>query len=428
LTIGGVNLASSDNRQNKLMIIGSMDEFCALVRKAQERGIYTIVCDGYANGPAKAIADEAYTIDPRDTDRIAELCMDLGVDAVFGTFSDLLAECLVDIADKAGLPCYAKPERFAALRDKAKMNCMFEELGIPAPRAAQVHRESIEGDIADLRMPLVVKPVNGYGSRGVYVVETPDEIAERFDEIVSYSSFDFILAEEYNTGHEFNMMNWMLDGEPVTLSIADREKSQEVPHAIPHISRLVYPSVFTDEVLDDARDIVRKVAAYVGIETGPLCMQFFWSPDQGIQVCECAGRLFGYEHELLELASGLSVEELILNHLFDRDALVRQLRAHDAHLPKLAAGLYFHGYEGEVADVSAAVALLDEPYVVDGLVYYQPGDVIGHEVGAKPYVARYYVESSDRIELDRITQHMFEKCCVADGSGNNLLYKNQLNG
>ena len=311
-------IAKGHMMQQKLMVLGSMDEFCALVKRAQERGIYTIVCDGYADGPAKAIADESYDIDPRKTDEIAQLCKCLGVDAVFGTFSDLLAECLVDIADKAGLPCYAKPDRFSTLREKTKMNVMFDELGIPAPRVAQVHRDSIAADIAELRTPLVVKPVNGYGSRGVYVVETADDIAERFDEIASYSSFDFILAEEYNTGHEFNMMNWILDGEPVTLSVADREKSHEIPYAIPHVSRIVYPSRFTDDVLVDAREIVRKVAAYVGIETGPLCMQFFWSPGEGIQVCECAGRLFGYEHELLTLASGFSIEDLILNYLFDQ--------------------------------------------------------------------------------------------------------------
>ena len=414
--------------QQKLMVLGSMDEFCALVKRAQERGIYTIVCDGYADGPAKAIADESYDIDPRKTDEIAQLCKCLGVDAVFGTFSDLLAECLVDIADKAGLPCYAKPDRFSTLREKTKMNVMFDELGIPAPRVAQVHRDSIAADIAELRTPLVVKPVNGYGSRGVYVVETADDIAERFDEIASYSSFDFILAEEYNTGHEFNMMNWILDGEPVTLSVADREKSHEIPYAIPHVSRIVYPSRFTDDVLVDAREIVRKVAAYVGIETGPLCMQFFWSPGEGIQVCECAGRLFGYEHELLTLASGFSIEDLILNYLFDREAMVQQLKAHDAHLSGLAAGLYFHGYEGEVADSSVAEALLDDPSVVDGLVYYQPGEHIGHGVGAKPYVVRYYLEADDREKLDSITQRFYDTCRVADPMGKNLLYSNQLNG
>lgn len=415
-----------DQLQHKLLILGSMDEFCALVEHAKARGIYTVVCDGYADGPAKELADERYDIDPRKTSEIAELCKSLEVDAVFGTFSDLLAECLVDIADKAQLPCYATPDRFSFLREKTKMRTMFRQLGIPTPRSTCVHCDSIAADIANLNTPLVVKPVNGYGSRGVYVVDSAPQIEELFEEIAGYSSFDYIIAEEYNTGHEFNMMNWIMDGEPVVLSIADREKSQEIPLAIPHVSRIVYPSKFTDDVLEDARTIVGKVARYVGIENGPLCMQFFWSPDTGIQVCECAGRLLGYEHELLTLSSGFSIEELILNHLYDHEAMAKQLSEHDAHLRTIAAGLYFHGYERMVADTSAAEALLKEESVVDGIVYYRPGDRIGHGVGAKPYVVRYYLTGTSREEVDRLTGYLYSACRIDDETGHNLLYRNQL--
>ena len=45
---------------HRLVILGSMDEFVDLVECAKKRGIYTIVCDGYEDGPAKAHADKAY--------------------------------------------------------------------------------------------------------------------------------------------------------------------------------------------------------------------------------------------------------------------------------------------------------------------------------------------------------------------------------
>ena len=45
---------------HRLVILGSMDEFVDLVDCAKKRGIYTIVCDGYEDGPAKAHADKAH--------------------------------------------------------------------------------------------------------------------------------------------------------------------------------------------------------------------------------------------------------------------------------------------------------------------------------------------------------------------------------
>ena len=59
---------------HRLVILGSMDEFVDLVECAKKRGIYTIVCDGYEDGPAKAHADKAYLEDVRHTDAIAEIC------------------------------------------------------------------------------------------------------------------------------------------------------------------------------------------------------------------------------------------------------------------------------------------------------------------------------------------------------------------
>ena len=59
--------------QHKLVILGSMDEFIALVKQAKACGIYTLVCDGYPDGPAKAFADKSYDIDIRDVDGVAAM-------------------------------------------------------------------------------------------------------------------------------------------------------------------------------------------------------------------------------------------------------------------------------------------------------------------------------------------------------------------
>lgn len=408
---------------HKLVVLGSMDEFVELVKAAQRRGIYVIVCDGYENGPAKKVADKSYTIDVRNTDSIAQMCKDEQVDGIIASFSDLLAECLVNIADKAGLPCYSTPDKFATLREKTRMKKMFSELGIPYPVSTEVHRETLIEDVEKIGLPCVVKPVNGYGSRGIYKFDTIEEIESHFDEITSYSDFDYILAEEYNDGFEFNMMTWLVDGKPQVLSIADREKSVEIPNAIPHVSRCAYPSRLINEVYEEALSILEKVAAYVGMTTGPLSMQFFYKPGEGIQVCECAGRLFGYEHELVTLASGLSIEELLIDYVYDEAALREKLAKHTPFFSCCSAGLYFHGYEGKVEKVTAPNS---SEYIKEILPYYQPGEVIKHGVGAKPYVIRYYISAPNRDTLDAVTEELFNSVKVHGENNVELLYKNQM--
>ena len=139
---------STDN--HRLVILGSMDEFVDLVECAKKRDIYTIVCDGYEDGPAKAHADKAYLEDVRHTDAIAEICKKEQADGIIASFSDLLAECMIDIADAAGLPSYLKPEGEKFLREKPLMKQMFQELGIASPRYKKIRLDTLEDDFAGM--------------------------------------------------------------------------------------------------------------------------------------------------------------------------------------------------------------------------------------------------------------------------------------
>ena len=143
---------STDN--HRLVILGSMDEFVDLVECAKKRGIYTIVCDGYEDGPAKAHADKAYLEDVRHTDAIAEICKKEQADGIIASFSDLLAECMIDIADAAGLPSYLKPKGEKFLREKPLMKQMFQELGIASPRYKKIRLDTLEDDFAGMAFPL----------------------------------------------------------------------------------------------------------------------------------------------------------------------------------------------------------------------------------------------------------------------------------
>lgn len=413
--------------QQRLMILGSMDEFIELVKKARKRGIYTVVCDGYADGPAKKYADKSYDVDIRKVDEIVEVCKKEQLNGIIASFSDILFEYLVKIAYRAGLKTYCTPRRSIFLRAKSEMKQMFLELGIPTSASKKIHRSFHEEDITEFSFPMVIKPIDGYGSRGIYIVDNIDELHQRFDDVTMYSTYpDNILIERYNDGYEFNMMSWIMDGEVYVISVADREKSCEIKGDIPHVSRVTYPSRIMNLVMDDAKDILKKVADFVGIQTGPLSMQFFYKPGEGIEVCECAGRFFGYEHELVTYGSGFDIEELLLDYVYDEESMKQRIQSHNPYFKEVVAGLYFHGHEGRVADLTNAKALIEKVSPLQSMVYYQEGEDISHGVGAKPYLARLYVQGESYDSLDLLTQELFEKMEIKDSEGRNLVYHNEI--
>ncbi len=411
---------------HKLLILGSLGEFVQLIEMAKSRGIYTIVCDGYPNSIGKAHADKAYDIHVGDIDAIVTMCREEGVDGIITSFSDYLFECMVKIAEKAGLKCYFDTEHLHYYRDKSQMKEMLTSLDIGTPAYCCVEKDFSEEVFKDFHFPVVVKPIDKYGSRGVQVLDSIEEIRSQFDHTCATSEIKKILVEEYHDGYEFNMMTWVLHGKVQVISIADREKTPIGNHQIPISTRNVYPSKRMERVYEKAKEILQKTADYTGQQSGALSMQFFWKPETGVQVCEIAGRFFGYEHELVEYAGGLNIEKLLLDYVYDEPAIEETFRDYTPYFSKTSAVLYFHGKPGmHTDDQTKARELAKTPGTVESWLFYQDGEeVIEH--GPNPYVARYYVTGETRAQVDEVTCHFFRNMSVTDKEGREVLYQNQI--
>ena len=233
--------------KHRLLILGTLGEFVQLVKKSKERGYYTIVCDGYPDGPARQYADASYVIPVTDIDAVAELCQKEKVDGIITSFSDLLMECMVKIAEKAGLPCYLRPEQLCWYRDKSACRELLSKLGLPTPGfvkvpAAEQNEYKLAEITAGLKYPLISKPLDKYGSRGIFIIKDQEQLAGSVRKTAEFTDLDEILIEEYNDGFEFNMMTWVSDGKVNVISIADREKTQPEADMLPISTRNVYPS------------------------------------------------------------------------------------------------------------------------------------------------------------------------------------------
>ena len=417
---------------HRLLILGTLGEFVQLVQKAKQRGYYTIVCDGYPDGEARAYADASYVLPVTDTDAIAELCKKERVDGIITSFSDLLMECMVKIAAKADLPCYLKPEQIPWYRDKSVCRQTLSKLGLPTPGYVKIpvslscEPDKIKQLVHSLSYPLISKPMDKYGSRGIFIVRDQEQLVQCVHETAKFTDLKEILIEEYNDGFEFNMMTWVVDGTVKVISIADREKTQFEIGALPESTRNVYPSRLLNEVEGPATDLLQSYIAYTGQKEGPLSMQFFWKPGEGIQVCEIAARFFGYEHELTDMVYGFNMEELLLNYVYDKDRAAEMLLNHDIHKPKIhGAVLYFHGRQKQIRDQHIAYELAKEKAVVKPWVFYEDGEeVVAY--GPNPYLALYYIAADSREELDAIAAHFFEKMSMTDTNGEEIVFQNKL--
>lgn len=417
-----------NENSHTLLILGGLDEFVPLVQLAEKRGIRTIVIDGYPEAPAKRIASKAYTIDIHNTEKIAEIARKEQVQAITTAYSDILLECMVKIADAAHLPCHLTPSQLPYYRDKSVTLKTCEKLNIPIPKSTVITENFSDEQLEGMAFPMVIKPLDLYGSRGLTVVHSTGEIRRYFNKALSISSRHELLTEEYDSGFEFNIQCWVRHGQVHVLGLCDREKTTFDPRTVPFSTRNIYPSRLISGVYDGAVDILQKYIAFTGQTEGPLAMQFFWSEDSGIRVGEIAARFLGYEHELIEYADGLSIEDLLLSAAFDDGRVDELLNRCNPFGNRSAAVLYIHARDGILADQHTVVEASRNPDsawhsdLKKAQLFYHEGERIG-QPQSMPYFARFDLTAPTRKQIDKDTRLLLSSLTAVGKNGEELLRK-----
>lgn len=406
---------------HRLVIIGSLYENIALVSTAKMKGYYTIVCDGYKNGPAKELADKSYTIDVRNVDQIAEMCVAENVDGIIGSYSDLIFEKITEIANRVGLKWYISPEQLKFYRDKlCEKELLTKVSGAKAPECICINDTSELERINNISYPVVVKPLDMWGSRGVRVAYDENELRLNIKLAQEISQKKSIMIEELMTGDEYNSMAYVYNGKVHLLGIGDREKNKPKEKEIPTVNRIVYPSKKADELWLKVQDIMQRYIELTGQTAGIISMQFFYD-NNGIHPIEMVGRILGYEHELITMCSGLSIEELLLAYVYDERSIPDLLSKYQMRKDRFAAGLYFTGVHGKkIKDQSALYRLSSRELVKDHLYFYKEGEVIDN-TSEKSYYARLYIQASTREELDRECRLIFNEMHILATDGGQIL-------
>ncbi len=177
----------------KILILGGGFQQLPAIRKAHELGLTVLLADYLPDAPGRREADQSFLISTRDRDKILELARGEDVDGILAFASDPAEETAAYVAEKMGLPggMYAAA---GILGNKRKFREFLAMHRIPAPR-----HFSMDYPDSDLPYPIVVKPLDSSGSKGVTILRSYDagRLLRAYQAAVSYSLSGQAMAEEY---------------------------------------------------------------------------------------------------------------------------------------------------------------------------------------------------------------------------------------
>lgn len=408
----------------RLLILGSVEDFTVLTKEAVKRGIYTVVVDSSPNGEAKQYANKSYDVSIDDEDGINSIIKYEKIDHILTSYSDNLFEYMVKYSDKNNLPCYCSIDKVRYLRDKFLMKEMLNQLDIPIAPSQKIDLKHCAEKEINISYPFVVKPVDGWGSKGIYVVNNYNELKEIINESANYATDDnTVLLEEKNIGHELNIMSWVKNGKITFAEFSDREVSGGDKHTIPHYNRVIFPSVYREDIIETVRGYLLKVAEFMGIKEGPLSTQLFFDKESGkISIGEVAGRFFGVEQEISRVINGVSLNSLLINMAYNPEENINELNNYEREIDHCSLVVYIKAKKGVVRDLGNIEDFIHDSHIDKAVVYAYPGV----STTSLPVLMCVYAHFDNRKEADEFTANIYDKLYIPGLDGENLAVKNYL--
>ena len=409
-----------------ILILGSQHYFEELAKTCIENGYYTIVCDNYTNGPAKKIAHKSYNVDVFDIKQMEKICIENEVSGIVTGFSDVLMEAYVPLCEKMGLKCYLSDEQLKIIRNKQIMHQILGEFGVKTMQRKVIYLQDIEQQLIGFKFPAVIKPIDGYGSRGVFKVNSIREIKEKYTEVENISKKRSVIIEEYNLGKEYNFFAWVKDGKGYLIYICNREKFTFSPNDIGLVYKFIYPSSVYEKLFSSVIEYMEKIIQAYKIQDGPLAVQMFYDGNE-VVINEATLRLFGNgDHRIAFYLSGLKIEQILIEYSMGRGyskSLISKLENYNPRDTTIIAQIQLYGKEGYIKEIDGVSTIKEMPNVSNIELYYQQGECIRNKGLKRETIGMVFFKVDRYDDIEKKLDEIYNVLHIIGDNGEELLYR-----
>lgn len=301
------------NGRRKLLLLGGSAQQIVAIETAKRLGYETVLCDFLSDNPGQHHADHFYLVSTTEKEAVLEVARREHVDGVLAYASDPAAPTAAYVAEKLGLPGspYASVE---ILCSKDKFRAFLAEHGFCTPKARGYDRiADAQRDLENgvFRFPVMAKPVDSSGSKGVVRIDGTDRLAEQLDYSMSFSRGKRIVVEEYveKFGYQIAGDGLSIDGKLVFRYFANDHFNPNCVNPFVPISAS-FPYNMPSEVQDKVHETIQRLLTLLGMKTTTYNFDMRIDKDYNVYLMEVAPRDGGnYIPDVIQYATGVDLVE-----------------------------------------------------------------------------------------------------------------------
>lgn len=387
--------------KRSVLIFGVGELQLSIINRANAMGLFTVGIDPCEDAYAKDACAAFEVVGGQDFEGTLAVAKKYNVSAIVTAATDKPLVMMARVAKELRLPFYSV-ETAQWSTDKYQMKQRFLEGSVPCAQGRLIHNAD---EAKDLYFPVICKPRDNSGSRGVKLCRDITELQTCINEAFEVSKLDTVLVEEYIEGREFSIESLHYEGTSEVIQFTEK-KTTEFPYNVELGHK--QPANLTDDQRDKIRDIIAKIATCMQFENCPSHTELKVN-DRGIFVIETSPRLGGdyITSTLTPLSTGINLEDQLL-HI----ALGEKVDTKTGRVEKASGVCFFSLPEGKVEHIDPSIEdVISWPSVYSFELKLKVSDQINPITSSLSRYGQFVVAGNTRQDVDDLIKQYENKIC-----------------
>lgn len=297
----------------KLMLLGGMRYLVPVIEAAHKLDVYVITCDYLPNNIAHKYSDEYCNVSILEKDKVLEKAKELKIDGILSFACDPGVVTAAYVAEKMGLPSSGPYESVEILQNKGKFRKFLTENNFNVPVAKQY--TDIETALNDTEMfnwPVIVKPTDSAGSKGVTKVEEKDKLKDAINYALKFSHSNEFIIEDFleKVGDSSDCDSFSIDGKLkfVSFSAQKFDENCENPYTP---AAYTWPALISKIHQEELTNEIQRLLTLLNMKNSIYNIETRECTNGKAYIMECSPR--GGGNRLAEMVRYMTGVDMITN-------------------------------------------------------------------------------------------------------------------
>lgn len=378
--------------KKSILVFGVGELQKSIINRAKGMGLYVVGIDPCADAYCRDDVDAFEIVGGQDYEGTLAVAKKYNISAVLTAATDKPLVMMARVAEVLNLNFYSV-ETAQISTDKFLMKQCFERDGIPCAKGRLIH--NVE-EASELTYPVIAKPRDNSGSRGVVLCKNKEELKTAIDDALSFSKKDSILVEEFIEGQEYSIESLHFDGKDEVIQFTEKTTTP-----FPYNVELGHkqPANLTDAQKTKIRNIIRNIGSSLKFENCGSHTELKIN-DRGIFIIETSPRLGGdyITSTLTPLSTGINIEDQLLNI-----ALGNEVDITTGRVEKASSVCFFSLPEGTIEGIDEKISeIFTLPNVVEFQFKLKVGDKVNRITSSLNRYGEIIIQGDDRAMIDTL--------------------------